>query len=326
MTRVRSIVFALLLVMMLSTGSLAEQHNDINPEAAGKVAELFPNATGSFSLREKMSARLATLGVKLINYDVMLDEKKAGEVTRIISLSREGLAANLDMLVRYDEKSGVQGIVSLKLWKEGEVQDDMTRLLWSLRGQDLQKNNTALISLITGLSAGTALTDGLAPPSPEGGYPLNVKQLLLEPGAQLPSLKIKGLAGKSFDTSSNNKTKLLISFLSPDNPRSSEMAQAIEKTALRAIRDKKVSVIHIITAPVETAVEYAKTFGLTNVVAADPAGLLSRMFQVPYSPYLFMFNKGILTAPVTWEGEQSLQNAFSQFLNDSVSTVKGASK
>lgn len=326
MTRVRAIVFVLLLAMMLSMESLAEQHDDINPEAIGKVAELFPNAMGTFSLQEKVSIRLANLGVKLINYEVMLEGKKAEEVTRIVSLLKEGLAANLDMLARYDDKGVVQGIVSLRPWQEGGDQQDLTRLLGSLHGQDLRTNQAALVSMITGLAAGTALADGMAPPAPEGGYPLSVKQLLLEPGAQLPVLKVTDLAGKTFNSSTYKKTKLLISFLAPDNPRSGEMAQAVEKAAAQALRDKKVALLHIITAPEETAAGYVKTLGLQSAAAADPAGLLARMFQVPFSPYLFLFNKGTLTAPLTWEGEQRIQDSLRNFLDAGTSKLKGAAK
>lgn len=325
MTRVRAIVFVLLLAMMLPMESLAEQHDDLSPVAVEKVAELFPNVTGTFSLHEKVSARLPALGVKNINYEVILEGKKAGEVTRILSLTRESLAANLDILVRYDEKGSVLGIVALKQWKEGEEQD-IARLLWSLKGQDLRTNSAALVSMIAGISAGTALTEGLAPPSPEGGYPLSVKQLLLEPGAQLPALKVKTLSGKSFDSSNNKKSKLLISFLTPDNPRSGEMAQAVEKATAQALRDKKVTLLHIITADEETAAGYVKNLGLQSTAAADPAGLLARMFQVPFSPYFFMFNNGTLTAPLTWEGEQRLLNSLRDFQNAGPSRVKGAKK
>jgi hypothetical protein len=325
MTGVRAILVAFLLATTLATVSLAQQHDSSAP-APAKVAELFPKATGTLSLQEKVGVRLDNLGVKLINYEVLLEGKKAGEVTRIVSLREEGLAANLDMLARYDVKGVIQGIVSLRPWPEGGEQQDLTRLLWSLRGQDLRTNQAALVNMITGLAAGTALADGMAPPPPAGGYPLSVKQLLLERGAKLPFLKVTDLSGKSFDSSTYRKSKLLISFLSPENSRSGEMAQAVEKVAAPAIRNKKVAVLHIISAPEETAAEYVKSLGLKSTAAADPAGLLARMFQVPYSPYLFMFNKGVLTAPVTWEGEQKLQGVFSQFLQEGGSTVKGASK
>jgi hypothetical protein len=319
-------VFACLLLAMLPTESIARQHDGITPEAAGQIAELFPETTGTFSLREKVSARLGNLELKVVNFEVMREGKKIGEVTRVVSLLQEGLAANLDLLVRYDDRGAIQGIVPLKPWNEGVDNQGIARLLWSLKGHDLRTNNAALVNLITGLSAGTALTDGLAPPPPQGGYPLSVQQLLLEPGAQLPGLKVKDLAGKSFDASSYKQSKLLISFLSPDNSRSGEMALAVEKAAAQALRDKKVAVIHIVTAPAGTAADYVQTLGLKGIVAADPASLLARMFQVPYSPYLFMFDKGVLIAPLTWEGEQKLQHALRQFLNGDVSTAKGAAK
>lgn len=311
---------------MLATASFAQERDSLPLKAAGKVAELFPGVTGTLSLQEKVSLRLADLGIMLINYDVMLEGKKAGEVTRIVSLLEEGLAANLDMLARYDENGIVQGIVSLQPWPEGGDQQDLTRLLWSLRGQDFRTGQGALVSMLTGIAAGTALTDGMPPPPPQGGYPLSVQQLLLERGAQLPVLKVTDLSGKPFDSSTYSKSKLLISFLSAENARSGEMAQAVEKVAAQAIRDKKVAVLHIITAPEETAGGYVKSLGLKSTAAADPAGLFARMFQVPYSPFLFMFNKGRLSVPVTWEGEQKLQGVFSQFLKEGGSTAKGAAK
>lgn len=318
-------LFAFLLATTLATVSLAQQHDSSAPVTA-KVAELFPEATGTFSLQEKVRVRLDNLGVKLINYEVLLEGKKTGEVTRIVSLREEGLAANLDMLARYDVEGAIQGIVSLRPWQEGGDQQDLTRLLWSLRGQDLRTNQAALVNMISGMAAGTALADGMAPPPPAEGYPLSVMQLLLEPGAQLPVLKVTDLAGKTFNSSTYKKTKLLISFLAPDNPQSGEMAQAVEKAAAQALRDKKVALLHIITASEETAAGYVKTLGLQSTAAADPAGLLAKMFQVPFSPYFFMFNKGTLTAPLTWEGEQKLQTSLRNFLNAGASGVKGATK
>lgn len=322
-------VVLLMLFLSLSTVSAAENsagQRQAVPDGARKAAELFPEATGSLSLREKVSARRADLGVELITYDVIGEEKKAGEVTRIVSLMPEGPAATVDMLVRYDDNGAVQGIVTLKAWQDDAEAPELVRLLWSFKGKDPRINAAALTNMIAGVAAGTELTDGLAPPAPEGGYPLTVKQLLLEPGAHLPALKVTDLGGKQFDVSTSHNSKLLVVFLSPDSPRSGEMAQAIESLAAPALGNKKASLLHVIAAPAETAAAYAATLGLKSPAAADPAGLLARMFQVPYSPYLFLFNKGTLMALVRWEGEQALRNSLRAFLNDGTSGAKGAAK
>lgn len=325
MNAIRHAAAALMLFLALTTllcsESAAKERQGV-PDA-GKVGELFPEAPGTLSLREKLGARLAELGVELVNYEVMQGGKKLGEVTRILSLSREGLAARVDLLVRYDDRGAVQGVVSLQPWQEGQ---ELTRLLWSFRGQDLRESSAALASMIAGVSAGTALTDGLAPPSPAGAYPVSVKQLLLEPGARLPALKVTDLTGRPFDSSLHQNSKLLISFLSPNSPRSGEMAQALERLTGPELRQKRVSLLQVISAPAGTADGYAKALGLNSPAAADPAGLLARMFQAPYTPYLFMFDRGVLTGSVGWEGEQRLQQQLREFLGGGLTRSQGGSK
>lgn len=329
--RIRRHTTVVLLMLFLSLSNLFAAENGAGqrqavPDGARKAAELFPETAGSLSLREKVSARPAGLGVELVTYDVMQGEKRIGEVTRIVSLMPEEPAAAVDMLVRYDDNGAVLGIVPLKAWQDAAGSPDITRLLWSFRGKDPRIDAAALTNMIAGVAAGTALADGMAPPAPEGGYPLTVKQLLLEPGARLPALKVTDLGGKLFDLSTYNTSKLLIVFLSPDGPRSGEMAQAIESLAAPAPGNRKVPLLHVIAAPAEAAAAYAGTLGLKSPAAADPAGLLARMFQVPYTPYLFLFNRGILTAPVRWEGEQALRDSLKAFLNDGTSGVKGGAK
>ena len=311
---IKLVAVTLVLLIALPLASMAQQES-VPENIARKAAELFPEITGAFALSEKVSAQLADSGVKIINYNVTIGGKKVGEVSRIVSLIDEGIAASVDVLVRYDDKGKVLGIVPLKPWKaEDPDAQDISLLLLSLRGQDLRNEQASLNAMLNGISAGAALSDGMAPPAPEGGYPLNVRQLLLEPGTKLPSLKMKDLAGNDLDAFSYKGKKLLIAFISPDSVRSRDMARAIEAVAAGALKEKTLSVVYIISSTPEKAGEYANGLALKGAAAADPAGILSKMFMVPYSPYLFMFDKGILTAQMKWEGESTLQKHFRQFL------------
>lgn len=297
-------------LVALPLAAMAQQES-VPEDIARKAAELFPEITGAFALSEKVSAQLAEIGVKIINYNVLIGSKKVGEVSRIVSLIGEGKAANVDVLVRYDDKGTVQGSVPLRPWKEGE---DMNFLLLSLKGQDLRSQQVSLNAMLNGISAGAALSDGMAPAVPEGGYPLTVRQLLLEPGTKLPTLKMKDLAGNDLDASSYKNKKLLIAFISPDSVRSRDMTRAIEAVAVGALKEKTLSVVYIISSPPEKASEYANGLGLKGAAAADPAEILSKIFMVPYSPYLFMFDKGVLTAQMKWEGDEKLAGSLRNWI------------
>lgn len=320
-----ALMLSLALGALLCSATVAQELQG-PPAAAGRVAELFPETSGAFSLRERVTASLPEFGTRFINYDVLLGEKKVGEVTRILPLAQDGPSADVDLLVRYDDKGAVRGVTSLKPWRRDADAGDLPRLLGAFTGRDLRSDQARLSGMIAGISAGAAMADGMAAPSGRELAPAKVRQLLLEPGAQLPPLKVTDLNGAPFDAASRTPSKLLISFLSPDNPRSGDMARAIEAGAARELADQRVALIHIISAPADQAAGYAGAAGLRGRAAADPAGLLARMFRAPYTPYLFMFEGGTLAAPVAWEGEERLGAALRRFLHGAASGAKGGAK
>ena len=329
MDMIKRMVVAFALLISLPLVSTAQQES-VPEDIARKAAELFPEITGAFALSEKVSAQLADIGVKIINYNVLIGGKKVGEVSRIVSLIDEGIAANVDVLARYDDKGVIQGIVPLKPWKAGSMEypgsQDISFLLLSMKGHDLRNQQASLNAMLNGISAGAALSDGMAPPAPEGGYPLTVRQLLLEPGTKLPSLKMKDLAGNDIDASSYKDKKLLIAFISPENARSRDMTQAIEAVTAGPLKQNSVSLIYVISSTPEKSREYSNGLGLNGVSAADPAGILGKMFMVPYNPYLFLFDKGVLASQLKWEGEGALREQFSQFLRAGNRGARGVKK
>ena len=308
MNALRCLAFILIIALSasFSIAGIVEQPGDLPPEQLKKIGVLFPGHNGPFELKFKTDIRLADLGVLLYNYTVFSGGKEAGSVTRITALVKDGLAGGVDFLARYDDKGRVSGLVDLNPWRSGKEEVALGPLLAFLNGKDPRNYREALGILVNGLSAAASSTDVGSPQAAPRTYPLEVRQQVLMPGAKLLPLKAKDLGGREFDTAKVQDRRLVMVFASADCLRCDDMIRALDGRLSGAGKKEKPAVVYIISSDAGSTAAYAEKLGIKDPVVAEPRDFISRLFLVPYKPFVLMFDRGTLKYGLPWEGEAKL--------------------
>lgn len=297
---------AVVFLLVLSVSPAAAKPDDLSPEQLARAGSLFEEYPGPFELKFRTDIRLADLGVQLYNYAVFAGGKEVGTATRVVSLVGEGLAGSVDFLARYDDKGRTAGLVDLKPWKSGKEEVALGPLLMFVTGKDLRNYRDALGILINGLAAGASSAAPSAPQAPPKTYPLEVRQQVLMPGAKLLPLKAKDINGREFNTSRVKDGRLIMVFVSSDCLRCDDMVGALDKRLSGAAKKDAPAVVYLVSSDAGNAAAYAEKLGIKGPVIAEPNDFISRLFLVPYKPFMLMFDRGALKYGLSWEGEEKL--------------------
>jgi len=297
--------YSVLLILSFAVSAMA-QPVGVAPQLLEKAIGLFPEAKGPYEMRFKSDIRMHHLGFQITNYSFMAGGKEAGGVTRVTSIIHEGVASNVDVLARYDDQGKIIGIVNLKPWKEGQQEIGIEPFLAFLIGKDPTKYIDAIMILTAGLASGVKMADVQAPPPPPKDFVLDLRQKIFEPGATLPVLKAKDLTGKDFDTSAFKNRPLIMVFTSPNCIRCDDMINALAKGLPLLDKKRMVTTVYLITSEEADARNYVKRLAIKETAIAEPMDHVSRLFQVPFKPYILMFDKGQLKYNVLWESEERL--------------------
>ena len=298
-------LYPVLFILSFTISAMA-QPVGVSPQLLEKAIGLFPEARGPYELRFKSDIRMHHLGFQIINYTFLAGGKEAGGVTRITSVIQEGVGSNVDVLARYDDQGKIMGIINLKPWKEGQKEMGIEPLVAFLIGKDPSRYVDAIMILAAGLASGAKMADVQAPPPPPKDFVLDLRQKILEPGARLPALKAKDLTGKDFDTSLFKDRPLVMVFTSPNCVRCDDMIHALATGLPLLDKKRMVTPVYLITSEEAEARNYVKRLGIKETAIAEPMDQVSRLFQVPFKPYILMFDKGQLKYNVLWENEERL--------------------
>jgi len=294
------VILIIALSASLAFAKSAEQPGDLTPELLAKIGILFPGAKGPFGLKFKTEMIMNDLDLHIGNYNFIAGGKEAGPLTRITSLVPERKTGNLDAFVRYDDKGNVMGIVSLVGLDEIF---GISTLSMFFNGKDPRQYKDDLTALMNGLGAGASSVDASIKQAPPRTYPLEVKQRLLAPGDKLPGLKARDINGKDFDTAQFRDKSLIMVFASADCLRCDDMIQAVEKGISGS---GKVTAAYIVSSDAGSTRSYMERLEAKGMAISEPADYAARVFQVPYKPYVFMFDRGVLKYASPWKGEADL--------------------
>ena len=305
MNKLKYLVVILIIALSasLAVAKPAEEPGDLPPELLNKIGILYPGLIGPFGLKFKSQMIMNDLDIHVGNYDVIAGGKPAGPVTRITSLDPERKTGNLDAFVRYDDKGNVMGIASLVGLDEIF---GISTLSMFFKGKDPRQYKDDLTALMNGLGAGASSNDAAIKPPPPKTYPLEVKQRLLAPGDKLPGLKAKDIDGRDFDTAQFRDRSLIMVFAAADCLRCDDMVRAIETIVSKG--NGKGTVAYIVSSDAGSTRSYMEGLEAKGRVISEPADYAARVFLVPFKPYVFAFDRGILKYASAWKGEADLAN------------------
>jgi peroxiredoxin len=250
-------------------------------------------------LKYKSEMVLGDLDLHVGNYEFSAGGKEVGPLTRVTSLAQDRKTGNLDVFVRYDDKGNVMGISNIV----GLDETFGTSLISHFfTGKDPRQYKDALTILVNGLSMGARTVDPSVKKE-EKVYSLQVKQKSLAPGDKLPGLKAKDIDGKDFDTAQFKDRPMIMVFASADCLRCDDMMRAVEKGVSGG---GKIATVYIVSADASVTRSAMERTGAKGTAVSEPADYAARVFQVPYKPYIFMFDRGVLKYASPWNGEADL--------------------
>lgn len=289
----------LLFLTLYATSGWGAGSFPLTPAQQERAGTLFSEVSTPIAFTESSDLWVQNGGFHLVTYRANSAGKELGEATRVLSLMPKTGPGSVDVVARMGDGGRVLGIVSLD---DGEEGRSLYPLLVFLNDRDPKELQSPLTMLLNGLAAASGSV--AKSHEPARIYPLEVKQKLLAPGDRLPAVKLTDVSGAPLDTADFADKQLVISFTAEQCIRCPEMTRALERVAGR------VATVGIHAADPETSRAYgAELKGMVTV--ADPAGQLARLFLVPYSPYLMVSAKGVVTYSGPWEGEGRLLSLLS---------------
>ena len=297
-------LFSIVLLFLLFISSAMAQPVVVSPQLLEKAIGLFPELKGPYELRFRTDIRMHELGFQVINYDMLDSGREAGTVTRVMSVFTEGMAADVDVIARFDDKGKIGGMVSLKPWKDGKEEAAVGLLFSFLKGKDIVEYKDALSILFNGLASGANMKDVAPLPPPPKDLVYNLEGKILLPGIKIPALRTKDIYGREFNTGKING-KLIMIFTSPDCKVCDELINALNKGLDLSGKRESVKVAYIVGGDDKSASSYMKRLGVKETAIAEPEDHVSKLFKAPFKPYVLMFDGAALKYNFLWEGDES---------------------
>ena len=88
------------------------------------------------------------------------------------------------------------------------------------------------------------------------------------------------------------KRQTALVFSSVNCNKCDEMLAVVEEFNAEEKYKDQYNLVYIIFGAEEDVKDYSASLNLTGTVVADPTGLLEKMFQVPFKPFMQCFEKG----------------------------------
>ncbi len=283
-------------VTMLLVALAHGQDVSVPPALLTRAMAMFPAAAPPVQMTYRVDVRLNHLGVAVTNYSVSDATGELGVVSRIQSFP--GATVPVDCLVLCDKDGRMVKAANLTPWKIAGRNVDVSGLLKVMAGYNMEEMKQPLGVLCNGmaLAAKAGAMEQLA--KPPAGYTLNLEHKILVPGAALPKITIPTLAGTSLDSAKLAGAPLIVAFVSMHHTRSDGFVAMLENgRRLMAANPavgaamKQVRVLYVVGGKAADVAEFAKGVRLgAELVAADPADTVQKLFQVPFKPYVLMFD------------------------------------
>lgn len=297
-------LFSVVLLSLLFISSAAAQPVAVSPQLLEKAIELFPGQPGPYELRFRTDIRMHELGFQVINYEMLAGGVAAGTVTRVMSVFPEGMAGDVDVLARFDDKGRILGLVSLKPWKEGKDETALGPLFSFFKGKDIMEYKDALSIFFNGLASGANMKDVKPLPPPPKDLVYNLEGKILLPGSTIPALKTKDIDGREFDTKKTSG-KLIMVFASPECKACDDLIASLNRGLDLSGKRESVRTVYIIGGDDRSARGYIKRLGVKGTVIAEPEDHVSKPFKSPFKPYVLMFEGRTLKYNFLWEGDEA---------------------
>jgi hypothetical protein len=116
---------------------------------------------------------------------------------------------------------------------------------------------------------------------------IDLTDKMLPVGTKLPDINGEEVTGKKL-----RKRQTALVFSSVNCNQCDVMLAVGEEFNAEAKYKDQYNLVYIIFGEEADVADYAGSLGLTGTVVADPTGLIEKMFQVPFKPFMQCFEKG----------------------------------